>query len=343
MSENPPLELPWRRPKLPLVAKLRRRVGAAVVDNFFVQGSRLSRLLPLSHPRLHRVTVERDIPYQASKGRDHLLDVWRPKDAKGPLPVVLYIHGGGFRILSKDTHWIFGLLFARRGYVVFNINYRLSPNHPFPAALHDVAAAYQWVVKNAHLYGGDASRLVVAGESAGANLATSVALQSVYRRDEPFARAVYDTGVVPKAVFAACGMLQVSDPERFMRRRKSWPAYVYDRLAEVTDAYFHQCDVKQRGELDLADPVCFLERGEAPQRPLPAFFAPCGTRDPLLDDTRRLASALQKLGGKCSSRIYPGEMHAFHAFVFRQNARACWRDLFSFLDEHLRAAPAQDR
>ena len=50
---------------------------------------------------------------------------------------MLYVHGGGFRILSKDTHWIMGLAFARRGFLVFNIGYRLAPKHPFPAAIAD--------------------------------------------------------------------------------------------------------------------------------------------------------------------------------------------------------------
>ncbi|MBX5483418.1 MAG: alpha/beta hydrolase fold domain-containing protein [Myxococcaceae bacterium] len=331
-------QLPWQRPPLPFPASLRRRVGAALVDNFFLQTARLGRMLPVAHPRLHGVEVLRDQPYSDSGADHHLLDVWRPKASSGPLPVVLYIHGGGFRVLSKDTHWIFGLAFARRGYLVFNINYRLAPAHPYPAAISDAALAYEWVTRNAHRFGGDLSRLVVAGESAGANLATGVALASVFRREEPFAKRVFDTGVVPRAVFAACGILQVSDPERFLRRKRLRP-WVHDRLAEVADAYFHRCELRHPRELDFADPLVLLERGIPPERPLPAFFAPCGTRDPLLDDTRRLAAAVERLGGKVRARYYPGELHAFHAFLFRRNARACWRELFDFLNEHLGAPP----
>ena len=117
---------------------LRRRAGALVVDNIFRGMASLGQLHPQARPERHGLAVERDVPYRPTGLRDHLLDVYRPLDASGPLPVVLYVHGGGFRILSKDTHWIMGLAFARRGYVVFNINYRLAPKHPFPAAIDDV-------------------------------------------------------------------------------------------------------------------------------------------------------------------------------------------------------------
>src|SRR5262249_8451053 len=156
-------------------------------------------------------------------GRDHhRLDVYRPlrERRSAPWPVVLYVHGGGFRILSKDTHWMMGLAFARNGYLVFNINYRLAPRHPFPAALSDAADAYAGVARNAASFGGDLSRLVVAGESAGANLAAALAVAACYRRSEPWSRTVWDTGLVPRAALPACGILQVSDTERFSRRRR---------------------------------------------------------------------------------------------------------------------------
>jgi acetyl esterase len=114
---------------------------------------------------------------------------------------------------------------------------------------------------------------------------------------------------------------------------------VSDRLWEVEDAYLRGIRSPAPGQLDLADPLVVLERGEAPQRALPAFFAAVGTKDILLDDTRRLKLAVERLGGVCESRYYPGEAHAFHAMVFRKSARRCWRDSFEFLDQHL-AAPA---
>src|SRR5438067_8891087 len=93
----------------PLVDRLRRGGGAFVVDNMFRLLSRAGRLHPLARPSRHGVELIRDIPYRATGAAEHMLDVYRPIDAITPRPVVIYIHGGGFRILSKDTHWVMGL------------------------------------------------------------------------------------------------------------------------------------------------------------------------------------------------------------------------------------------
>jgi acetyl esterase len=317
-------------------SRLRRRAGAAVIDGFFRGVARLGAMHPKARPERHGVVVERDIEYRTGGGSEHRLDVYRPKHASGPLPIVLYVHGGGFRILSKDTHWVMGLSFARQGYLVFNISYRLAPEHPFPAALDDAGAALAWVKENARRWNGDLDRLVLAGESAGANLVTSLALACSYERDEAFAKRVWDLHLRPKAVVASCGIFQVTDVHRFARRKKSFPRFLLDRLEEVGEAYVGKHAEVGRS-LDLADPVCMLERGERPTRPLPPFFLPVGTKDPLLDDTRRLARALQALGATAEVRFYEGEVHAFHAFVFRPNARACWQHTFAFLSEHCSA------
>ena len=193
-----------------------------------------------------------DVPYLDDAHAHHRLDVYRPVKRDGPLPVVLYIHGGGFRILSKDTHWLMAIAFARRGYVVFNINYRLAPRHPFPAAVEDGCAALAWVVENAARFGGDADRLVLAGESAGANLATSLAVAASSPRPEPWARRVWDAGARPGAVLPACGILQVTDVDRFARRKRL-SAFLRDRLHEVEDGYLPSTHPRGPAR-DLADP-----------------------------------------------------------------------------------------
>ncbi|AKF11614.1 alpha/beta hydrolase [Sandaracinus amylolyticus] len=316
------------------IEDLRRAAGSAVVESFFRGLSRVASLHPNARPERHGVIVERDIPYVDRPGPEHRLDVYRPQhDAPGPRPVVMYVHGGGFRILSKDTHWLMGLAFARRGYVVFNVDYRLAPRHPFPAALEDASDALCWVARNAHRWGGDPTRIVLAGESAGANLVAALTLACCYERDEPYAKRVFELGIVPRATLPACGIFQVSDVQRFARRKKGFPRFVMDRLEEVSHAYLGRDHSAYGTSLDLADPVCFLERAQAPSRPLPPFFLPVGTKDPLLDDTRRLARAVEALGGEAMTKIYPGEVHAFHAFVFRASARRCWQEMLGFLDE----------
>ena len=327
----------------------RRYLGSAVVDGFFNGITRVARLHPHARPEHHAVEHLRDIRYFDGKMREHLLDVYRPaQDALGrhagappafrryqgpPWPMVFYVHGGGFRILSKDTHWIMGLGFARRGFAVFNVSYRLGPKHRYPCAIEDVCRAFAWVMKNAERYGADPTRVVLAGESAGANLVTSLAATLAYERDEPFARAAFATGVVPKAVVPACGVFQVSDIARLQRRKPGMSRFIADRLAEVESAYLGPAP--PTCSRDLADPLLLFERGEAPARPIPPFFLPVGTRDPLLPDTRRLAAALRNLGVEAVDAYYPGELHAFHALVMRASARRCWSDTFDFLDKHV--------
>ena len=299
---------------------------------FFHGLSRVGRLHPASRPERHAVEVLRDLRYAEGDRPEHVLDVYRSTRHPGPLPIVFYVHGGAFQILSKDTHWLMGLAFARHGYLVVNISYRLAPRHTFPAAIEDTCRAWQWTLREAAALGGDLSRIAVAGESAGGNLVTALTLATVQRRAEPFARAVFDAGVVPRAALPFCALLEVSRPHRFGRR--PMPGWVHGMLRGTSTSYLGDCpDGPGR---DLADPLVAFERGQPFERALPPFFAPVGTRDPLLDDTRRLEKALAALKVPCEARYYPGGIHAFHAMVWQAAAKQCWRDALAFLDRHLR-------
>ncbi len=314
---------------------LGQRLTTRFVDGIWAWAARAGRLHPNARYSRHGVEVLRDLAYAAG-GREHLLDVYRPT-TPGPWPSLLYVHGGAFRTLSKDSHWVMGLAFARIGYTVFNISYRLAPAHPYPAALEDVCDAYAWMLEHAAEHGGDPGRPVLAGESAGANLITALTVALCYRRDEPWARRAWDLGAVPRAVLPVCGLLQVSDCARF-GRRKNLGGWLSDHLVQVERGYLAGCALSDR-DRELASPLLVLERALPPDRPLPPFFAAVGTRDPLLDDTRRLKAALDRLGVPCEARYYPGQVHAFHAFAWREPARQCWRDTYNFLDRHVGPSP----
>ena len=86
-----------------------------------------------------------------------------------------------------------------------------------------------------------------------------------------------------------------------------------------------------------------LEEAAEPVRELPPFFFAVGTRDPLLDDTRRAQAALERRGVEVETRIEPKGVHAYHAFIWTKKARGCWRQALDFVDRHLEAdhAPCQ--
>ena len=304
-----------------------------IATAFFEALAATGRLHPAASPKRHGVEVDSDIPYGPHP--QQVLDVYRPIHRPGPWPVVFYVHGGAFHLLSKDTHWLMGLVFARFGYLVVNISYRLAPAHPYPAAIEDTCTAYKWLADHVRELGGDPERIAVAGESAGANLIAALTIAACQRREEPWARAVFDSGLVPRAALPFCGMLEVSRPERFSQRRPL-PGWIDGMIHDASASYLHGHSATPGPATALADPLRIMETAATLDRPLPAFFAPVGTRDPLLDDTRRLAAALAARNVPCEARYYPGGIHAFHALVWDPSARRCWRDALAFLDRHMR-------
>ncbi len=292
--------------------------------------SRVGKVHPTCRRWQQGVTITKDIAYKDTGLAAHNLDIYRPEGVEGPLPLMFYVHGGGFRILSKDTHWMFGTGFARLGFTVVSINYRLAPAHPFPAAVEDTSDALQFVLQNAGRFGIDASRIAYAGESAGANLILGLAASGAWKRPEPYAEKIYDLNPAPKAIIPACGFLQVSNPERYLEN-ESIPAWMRGRIVAICRDYLPEAP--QMDQASLADPLLVFEEAGPPDRPLPAAIAPCGTNDPVLQDSRRLGEAFKRFDMTSSAPEYDGGMHAFHAVVWRQQARDCWLDMAKFLAE----------
>ena len=105
--------------------------------------------------------------------------VYTPVEAGAALPGVVYFHGGGWVIMGIETHdWICRRLAKESGAVVVSVEYRLAPEHRFPAALDDCYAAAKYVADHASEFGVDGARVAVAGDSAGGNLSAAVALQA---------------------------------------------------------------------------------------------------------------------------------------------------------------------
>lgn len=317
-----------------------------LIRSSFDRGVRLAALAAYNHPSndpaRYGASIELDVPYKQSGDKAHLLDVYRPIEPAGARatrrpPAVLYVHGGGFSMLSKDTHRIMALSFASRGYVVFNINYRLGPIHTYPAPLEDAAHALLWVTENAARYGADPARIVLAGESAGANLITALTYAATHPRPEPFAAAIYERSPPIRAALPIYGLLDLHTVHR-LADRPGLPSWIRREIVASGAAYVGHPVEEKAHSAPLASPLRLLDAPPGPgARPMPPFFVAVGTADPLLDDSRRLKAALDARGVPCELAVYPGEIHGFNAMLWRPAARAKWHAVFRFLDKY---APA---
>lgn len=132
----------------------------------------------------HAQNVTRDIPYATAHERQ-VLDVYAPAGAKG-LPVVFWIHGGGWQAGNKSMVGVKPKAFTEAGFVFVSINYRLLPTVDMAALTGDVATALGWVHMNIAKYGGDPARLLVMGHSAGGQLAALMCTDEKYVKASGF-------------------------------------------------------------------------------------------------------------------------------------------------------------
>ena len=135
----------------------------------------------------HAQSVTREIPYAAVHERQ-VLDVYAPTGGKN-LPVVFWIHGGGWQAGNKSMVGVKPKAFMEAGFVFVSINYRLLPTVDMATLTGDVATALGWVHKNITTYGGDPNRMLVMGHSAGGQLAALMCTDEKYVKAEGFSLA----------------------------------------------------------------------------------------------------------------------------------------------------------
>lgn len=139
--------------------------------------------------------VQRDIPYADPAHERQVLDVYSPRDAKN-LPVVFWIHGGGWQTGDKSSVQLKPQAFLDKGFVFVSTNYRLLPHVDMATIVRDVARSIRWVHDHIDRYGGDPQRLLVMGHSAGAQLAALVCIDERYLAAEGLSLAIIK-GCVP--------------------------------------------------------------------------------------------------------------------------------------------------
>ena len=234
---------------------------------------------------------EREIPGPAGAMRARFY--W-PMGAGGAVPAVLYFHGGGHVIGSLDSHDATARnLCQGAGALVVSLDYRMGPEHRFPAAVEDSWAALQWLHANAAALGADPARLAVAGDSAGANLAAVVALMA---RDAGGPALRLQLLVYPVADYGLSG-------ESYRRYATGYGPLTRDAMAWFQRHYLNGA---AEAEDWRASPL--KAKSHAGAAPACVIIAEC---DVLWDDGRRYAEALRKAGVAVQEKEYPGMIHAF--------------------------------
>lgn len=222
--------------------------------------------------------------------------VYTPADAPGPLPVVVFYHGGGWVIGDLDSHDRECRAICNRARcVVVSVHYRRAPEAPFPAAFDDAVAALDWVGAHAAEVGGDPARIAVAGDSAGGNLSAAVA---IHARDNDGPKLCFQLLVYP-AVDAAGG--PAAHPS--LEENRDGPFLTLDTMNWFFTQYVPD-------GTDERDPR-LSPLHAASHEGLPPAHVVTAELDPLRDEGRAYAKQLEAAGVSTSFHEYDGMAHIF--------------------------------
>jgi acetyl esterase len=242
--------------------------------------------------------------------------VYRP-EVEGPVPTMVFFHGGGFVIGDIETHDDQARLICRDGaMVVVSVDYRLAPEHPFPAGFEDCLAATKWVAEKISEFGGDAARLVVGGDSAGGNLAAAVALAT--RADGPALTAQF-------LIYPGVDFSEDGDYPSRVDNAEGYFVTAEDML------WFSGLYVP--ADADVSDPR--LSPIKAPDLAgAPPAVIGVGEFDPLRDEDLAYGKALADAGVDVTVRLYDGLIHGFFGFsTYSPAAAAATAEMIGLLRE----------
>jgi acetyl esterase len=247
-----------------------------------------------TQPEPPQVAAVRDLEARGPAGPIPLRS-YRPagSDAGAALPVLVYYHGGGWVIGDLDTHDVLCRQLSNlSGCAVVAVDYRLAPEHRFPAAFDDALAATRWVRAQAATLQVDASRMAVGGDSAGGNLAAAVAL------------AARDAGDLPLAFQLL--IYPATD------QRRGWPSHTTNGqgylLTKESMDYYHDHYLPDPAQDDdwRASPLLAASHAGLP----PAFVLTAGY-DPLRDEGLQYAHALSTAGSRATLVNFERQIHGF--------------------------------
>jgi acetyl esterase len=229
--------------------------------------------------------------------------IYTPR-GNGPFPILVFFHTGGWQVGDLDMQDpMCRRLTNLTGCIVVSVDYRLAPEHPFPAAPEDCYAAIQWVATHAEQFQGDSARIAVGGDSAGGNLATVVALMA---RDQGGPALVFQLMMFPSTDFRlnTPSMEEFAEGHNVTREQMVWIRNSYlPNAADRTNP--------------LASPLLAPDLSGLP--PALIIIAEC---DPLRDEGEAYGKRLQEAGVQATVSCYEGMIHDFPDLFEEQGTQA---------------------
>ena len=283
---------------------------------FNIRASKSDRLRDAAIPLPEGVVECRNISY-GSHGDWNLLDVYFPKGTDRPLPTIVSIHGGGYVYGSKEIYRRYGMDMARRGFAFVNFNYRLAPKWKFPTPLHDTNAVLHWICKNARRYHLDPSRVILLGDSAGAQLTSQYAALHT----NPAYAALFRMQMAPvtiRCVGLFCGMYDMT--RQAGEKRKGITLDYLGKKLSAEDPRFRVLE-----NIGENFPPAFIATA------FHDFLRPCA--EPMRD-------FLREKGVETQCRCYGTQEqetvgHVFHVNILLPEARACNDDAALFFAQYV--------
>lgn len=265
-----------------------------------------------------RVSVEEGVVFGTGGGRELRCDIYTPPGAPRSAPAVLLVHGGGWRQGDRSQLRGYGILLGREGYVCVASEYRLTPEAPWPAQIHDVKAAIRFMRANAPSLGIDTERIAIEGNSAGAHL------------------SLFAAGTANVATWEGEG------------GNAGVPTDVAATIGIYAPTLFHHGEERAHGSLpilSLADDFADVARGASPLTYVSPSYPPTllvhGTADELVPPSASMVmyEALYTAGVPVELHMYAGQPHAFDAAP--AFGRQCAAIMLLFLNRYVRERAAQ--
>ena len=262
------------------------------------------------------VTECRNISYD-QYGKWSQLDVYYPDGASGQLPTIVSIHGGGYVYGTKEIYRRYGMELARHGFAVVNFNYRLAPQGKFPTPIYDTNTVMGWICKNALRYHLDPSRIILVGDSAGAQLASQYAA-IVTNPDYAALFQLNVPGITIRCLGLNCGMYDTS--KIVISPRKGVQLDYLGKKLPDDDPRFRVME-----SITADYPPAFITTA------CKDFLRPCAK--PMYDflTEKGIDAAWKCYGTEDNADVG----HVFHVNIILPEAIACNEDSISFFRKHL--------